>query len=380
MQGRKKLNNMGTFLGGLGSGIGGVIGTGLSRLFGLSWSPKKVMNEQWKYNQKIMALQNQYNQQAAAQGQQYAKEYWDYTNAENQKQHLINAGLNPALMYGQSGAGGMGASGGSRQEGVDQAQGNPVGMALQSQMLEQQERMNNAQIKLAEAQADKAREEANKIAGVDTQEALKRIEEMSANIQSLLQESRYKEALTVLTNSKNETEKALKALTEMQEGLTRAKISEAFALATKYSEEAKTAYWDTQNAKIENEYLKETFQDRVDCAYYNNCTAIALAAKYLKEAEVGDAQIEQLTASAKELNERADKEKWDKETYRKHVEGMIEYWEDKVFNERIGLGLEFGENIVDMLYKLRPKTTTIKTTSTRKGKTVDTESTTTTSW
>lgn len=375
---------MKTFTEGLGSGvsnaIGGVIGTGLNRALGLSWGPGKTMQKQWEYNQKIMALQNQYNQQAAAQGQQYAKEYWDYTNAENQKQHLINAGLNPALMYGQSGAGGMGASGGSRQEGVDQAQGNPVGMALQTQMLEQQERMNNAQIKLAEAQADKAGAEANKIAGVDTQEALKRIEEMSANIQTLLQESRYKEALTVLTNSKNETEKALKELTEMQEGLTRAKISEAFALATKYSEEAKTAYWNTQNAKIENKYLTETFQDRVDAAYYNNCTAIALAAKYLKEVEVGDAQIKQLEASAKELNERADKESWDKETYRKHIEGMIEYWENKVLNERIGLGLEFGENIVNMLYKLRPKASTTKTTSTREGKKIISESKTTTSW
>lgn len=340
---------------GLATSIGGVIGTGLSRLFGLSWGPERAMQEQWKYNQKIMALQNQYNQQAAAQGQQYAKEYWDYTNAENQKQHLIQAGLNPALMYGQSGTGGMGASGGARQKGVDQAQGNPVGMALQTQMLEQQERMNNAQIKLTEAQASKAGAEAEKIAGVDTQEALKRIEEMGANIQTLLQEKKYKEALTVLTNSKNETEKALKALTEMEEGLTKAKISEAFALATKYSEEAKTAYWNTQNAKIENEYLKETYQDRVDAAYYNNAVTIALAAKYKKDVEVGDAQIEQLKASAKELNERADKENWDKETYRKHVEGMIEYWESKVFNERIGLGLEFGDNIVNMLYKLRQK-------------------------
>ena len=372
---------MGKFTENLGSGIGntvgGLIGTGLSRLFGLSWGPEKTMKKQWEYNQNIMALQNKYNQQAAAQGQQYAKDYWDYTNTENQVKHLKNAGLNIGLMYGQSGAGGMGASGGAKQEGVDQAQGNPVGMALQTQLLEQQERMNNAQIALTEAQASKAKEEAKKIGGVDTQESLKRIEEMSANIESLLQESKYKEALTVLTNSKNETEKALKALTEMEEGLTRAKISEAFALATKYSEEARTAYWNTQNAKIENEYLKETFQDRVDAAYYNNCTAIALAGKYLKDAEVGDAQIEELEASAKELNARADKENWDKETYRKQVEGMINYWEEKVFNERIGLGLQFGENIVNMLTKLRPKTAKTTTTSTREGKTVNTTSTTT---
>ena len=150
------------------------------------------MEEQWKYNKNIMALQNQYQQQAAAQSQQYAKDYWDYTNAENQKQHLINAGLNPALMYGQSGAGGMGASGGAHQAAPEQPQGNPVGMALQVQQIEQQRRMNDAQIALAEAQASKAKEEAKKIGGVDTQEALKRIEEAGSRIELNLKEGNYK--------------------------------------------------------------------------------------------------------------------------------------------------------------------------------------------
>ena len=132
-----------SFISGLGSSLASnIVSTGgnwLSNKLGLTMSQEEAMEKQWQYNQKIMALQNQYNQQAAERGQQYAKEYWDYTNAENQKQHLINAGLNPALMYGQSGAGGMGATGGSRQEGIDQAQGNPIGMALQGRQIEQQE-------------------------------------------------------------------------------------------------------------------------------------------------------------------------------------------------------------------------------------------------
>ena len=45
----------------------------------------------------------------------------------------------------------------------DQAQGNPIGMALQVQQIEQQRRMNDAQIALAEAQASKANEEAKKL-------------------------------------------------------------------------------------------------------------------------------------------------------------------------------------------------------------------------
>lgn len=365
------------FMEGLGSSAAstatGFIGNALNQILGLSWSPEKAMKEQEAYNKRIMALQNQYQQQAAAQSQQYAKDYWDYTNAENQVNHLKNAGLNIGLMYGQSGAGGMGASGGARQESPDQAQGNPIGMALQVQQIEQQRRMNEAQIELARAQANKANEEANKISGVDTQEALKRIEEISSRIELNLREGNYKQALTELANAEKEATNALTAIREMEEGLTKAKISEAFAIATYYSEKAHTEYWTKENEKIQNEYLKDTYQDRVEAAYYNNAVAIALAAKYKSEKDVNEKDIKLLEAKIKELDALADKHNWDKVTYRKEVEGMIERWEEQTFNERIGLGLEFGENIVEMLYKGRRKKSSVKTKSTRQGKTTTTE-------
>lgn len=355
------------------SSLTGLITGGISQALGLSWSPRKAMQEQEAYNKRIMALQNQYQQQAAAQSQQYAKDYWDYTNTENQVKHLKNSGLNIGLMYGQSGAGGMGASGGARQESPDQAQGNPVGMALQVQQIEQQRRMNDAQIALAEAQAKKAKAEAGKISGVDTQEALKRIEEASSRIELNLREGNYKEALTDLTNAEKEATNALKSLREIQEGLTKAQISEAFAVAGYYSEKAHTEYWVKENEKIQNEYLKDTYNDRVDAAYYNNAVAIALAAKYKSDKDVNEKQIKQLEASIKELEALADKHNWDKETYRKQIEGMIERWEEQTFNERIGLGLEFGDNIVNMLYKGRRRKANIKTKSTREGNTTTTE-------
>ena len=356
------------------SGLTGLITGGISQALGLSWSPQRAMKEQWKYNRNIMALQNQYQQQAAAQSQQYAKDYWDYTNAENQIRHLKNAGLNVGLMYGQSGAGGMGASGGAHQASPEQPQGNPVGMALQVQQLEQQRRMNDAQISLAEAQASKANEEAKKISGVDTQEALKRIEEAASRIELNLREGHYKEALTELTNAEKEATEALKSLREMQEGLTSAQISEAFAIAAYYSEKAHTEYWTKENEKIQNEYLKDTYDDRVDAANYNNAVAIALAAKYISEKDVNEKQIKQLEASINELNALADKHNWDKETYRKQVEGMIERWEEQTFNERIGLGLQFGDKIVNILAKGRKKRTTVRSRSTREGNTTTTES------
>lgn len=366
-----------SFISGLGSSgaksLTGMITGGISQALGLSWSPERAMREQEAYNKRIMALQNQYQQEAAAQSQQYAKDFWDYTNTENQVKHLKNSGLNVGLMYGQSGAGGMGASGGARQESPDQAQGNPVGMALQTQQIEQQRRMNDAQIALAEAQASKANEEAKKIGGVDTEEALKRIEEIGSRIELNLREGNYKEALTELTKAEKEATEALKALRETQEGLTLAQINEAFAIATYYSEKAHTEYWAKENEKIQNEYLKDSYDDRVESVYYNNAVAIALAAKYKSEKDVNEKQIKQLEASIKELEALADKHNWDKETYRKQVEGMIERWEEQTFNERIGLGLEFGENIVEMLYKARRKRSRTKTKSTRQGKSVTTE-------
>lgn len=366
-----------SFIAGLGSSAAstgvGFLGNALSQAFGLSWSPQRAMQEQEAYNKRIMALQNQYQQQAAAQSQQYAKDYWDYTNAENQVQHLKNAGLNIGLMYGQSGAGGMGASGGAHQASPEQPQGNPVGMALQVQQIEQQRRMNDAQIALAEAQAEKTKAEKEKISGVDTQEALKRIEEASSRIELNLKEGDYKDALTDLTKAEKEATEALKNLREMQEGLTNAQISEAFAIAGYYSEKAHSEYWIKENEKIQNEYLIDTYNDRVDAANYNNAVAIALAAKYVSEKDVNEKQIKQLEASINELNALADKHNWDKETYRKQVEGMIERWEQQTFNERIGLGLEFGEKIVDMLYKGRRKKSSVKTKSTKQGKTTTTE-------
>lgn len=366
-----------SFISGLGStaasaGIG-FLGNALSQTFGLSWSPQRAMEEQWKYNKNIMALQNQYQQQAAEKSQQYAKDYWDYTNAENQVRHLKNAGLNIGLMYGQSGAGGMGASGGAHQSSPEQPQGNPVGMALQVQQLEQQRRMNDAQIALAEAQANKANTEANKIAGVDTQQALQEIRESISRMELNIKEGNYKDALTDLAQAEREATNALTSLREMQEGLTRAQISEAFAIATYYSEKAHTEYWVKENEKIQNQYLKDTYDDRVNAVYYNNAVAIALAAKYVSDKEVNDEQIKHLAASIEELEALADKHNWDKVTYRKQVEGMIERWEEQTFNERIGLGLEFGENIVDMLAKGRKKKSSVKTKSTRQGKTTTTE-------
>ena len=72
----------------------------------------KDAKRQHQYDLEKMATQHGYNIESQKLGQQFNKEMWDYTNYENQKQHLLNANLSPGLFYGGSGAGGSTTSGG----------------------------------------------------------------------------------------------------------------------------------------------------------------------------------------------------------------------------------------------------------------------------
>ena len=94
--------------GGLASGIGGLV----SGLFGGGTSvkdQKKIMAEQAKYEKENMKYQSELNEAMAQANQQRAYDYFNmtanYNSAKNQKARLEEAGLNPALMYGQAGSG-----------------------------------------------------------------------------------------------------------------------------------------------------------------------------------------------------------------------------------------------------------------------------------
>lgn len=63
----------------------------------------------------------------------------------------------------------------------------------------------------------------------------------------------------------------------------------------------------------------------------------------------------------KELYERADKENWDKETFRRSVEGQIERWGEQTFNERLKIGTDAAMSVINSItdvfsiYKNLPK-------------------------
>lgn len=176
-------------LGGLTGGITGAVGNLIGGLFGGGGSSikdqKKLMELQNQYEQGNMKYQSELNEQAAKANQQRMIDYFNltaqYNSASQQKERLKEAGLNPALMYGQAGPGGAGtgATGGAQAAGAGLAQSQAVGMGLQLKAIE-------AQTKLAEANAAKAYAEANKIAGVDT----KKTESEIKNIEQEIKESR----------------------------------------------------------------------------------------------------------------------------------------------------------------------------------------------
>lgn len=146
----------------LGSGIFSVFGAGLNAAMSAG-----TANEQWGNQLKLMEIQNRYNEQMAKNNQLRNKDLWNYTNYENQKQHIKNAGLNPALMYGMGGGGGVSANG-SQGQGVTQPTDRSVEMGLKQQGLGLQLASIASQVDLNKSQAEKNKAEAEKISGVDT--------------------------------------------------------------------------------------------------------------------------------------------------------------------------------------------------------------------
>lgn len=146
----------------LGNGIFSIFGAGLNAAMSSG-----TANEQWGNQLKLMEIQNRYNEQMAKNNQLRNKDLWDYTNYENQKQHIKNAGLNPALMYGMGGGGGVSASG-AQGQGVTQPTDRSVEMGLKQQELGLQLASIASQVDLNKSQAEKNKAEAEKISGVDT--------------------------------------------------------------------------------------------------------------------------------------------------------------------------------------------------------------------
>ena len=166
-----------------------------------SSSNQSYNEEQAQYRQAAI------NKEQAKYNQGLAMDYWDYTNWENQVDHLKKAGLNPALMYAKGGQGGQ--TGGGQAQGVGLSPSNQeavkaqqMGMALQMAQIE-------SQIKVNESVAEKNKAEAEKTSGVDTEAARAGIDKVIAETANekvkkglIYADTRLKDAMEELGRSK----------------------------------------------------------------------------------------------------------------------------------------------------------------------------------
>lgn len=117
----------------------GLLGLGLGNI-----GRKNQMADQ----EKLMGIQMANQMALNQQGHDLQLDMWNKTNYEAQIKHMIKAGLNPGLMYGQSGGGGTttgSQSGGSASGGNAPQGGMPMELMAQMAQIASQTRLNNAQ-------------------------------------------------------------------------------------------------------------------------------------------------------------------------------------------------------------------------------------------
>lgn len=199
---------MGNFNDSFGGGMLQAAGNSvLGSLIGLAtagWQDRRQIEQQ----KKLQELQEAGNKRMADYQQKLAMEMWEKTNYPAQVEQLKLAGLNPGLLYGKGGGGGTTAnasvgsvSGGSASSG----QGEILqGIGLMQQ--QQQMRLQNAQIKVLESQANKNNVDAKKAEGVDTDLANKQIESLSQGIENAKAQKLLTEADVYLRNLQSSME------------------------------------------------------------------------------------------------------------------------------------------------------------------------------
>ena len=240
----------------VGSGIFGIFGTALNQAMS-----DATQTQQWANQLKLMEIQNRYNEQMAQRNQERNKDLWDYTNYENQKKHMKNAGLNPALMYGMGGGGGVSASG-AQGQGVTQPTDRSVEMGLKQQGLGLQLASIASQVELNKSQAEKNKAEADKIAGVDTDVQKATMDNIIAQTSNekikkglIYADTRFKDAMEEITRSKvDEVGWNIKNLMKSLE------IADKNIEATGLDNELKSRTMEA-NVKQAEETLKNTMAD-----------------------------------------------------------------------------------------------------------------------
>lgn len=302
---------MGKFSDILGAGSG-LIGTGLGLLL-----QKHNDRRQIKQQEKLQELQMRGEREMGQYNMKLQKEMWDATNYEAQMKHIKAAGLNPGLLYGKGGGGGVTA--GAISENVTGGQapigGKEVGMGIQ---MAQQAALMASQIEVNKSIANKNNTEATKAAGVDTQQGLINIEQTKTNIEQLKASTSNIKAQEALT-------KVQKAIADIEQ-MTDADVYDKGYYIQRLGAEVDLINQEAVKIGINNWISNKTHDDVVRMIKANTETAIIETSLKRAQVNVTNEQvnqikqviaeskksIEQKTASITELLSKAglmDKEK-----------------------------------------------------------------------
>lgn len=211
--------------------------------------------KQHKYDLEKMEVQHGYNIESQKLGQEYNKEMWDYTNYENQKRHLENAGLNPALLYGMGGGGGATAAG-AQGMGAGIASGHETDLKMKGMGLGIQSMMTMSQIALNESQAKKNNAEANKISGVDTNL-------QNANIEYIIAQTSNEKVKKGLIYANTRLLDAQEELQRTSVEYTKQKTDEVRWDIKLIEKEIDRLTKEIDGLDLDNEFKKETLKNRI---------------------------------------------------------------------------------------------------------------------
>jgi hypothetical protein len=285
---------LGAIIGGAGQVIGAA--TGFKNLLGLSggnWEDQ--MEQQFQNEKEMMGLQNQYNQAMAQANHERNKQMWDYTNFENQRAHLENAGLSVGLMYGTGGAGGTSTAGG-QGSGPGNPGTNAVGMGLQAKALELQNKQIESQIALNMATAEKTTSEAKKIAGVDTKQA-------EANTENLIQATNNEKIRRGLILANIRYQDAMEELTRNQADAKKLEFGQITQSIKNLEKAWEQLDENIQGIKMDNKVKQETIETMVKQAQANLQKTMAEILTERTKGQVNAAMINDITS---QINTRAE--------------------------------------------------------------------------
>lgn len=182
---------------------------------------------QLNMNQQLLNQQRDADFAKMSEAQRLQYEYWKKTNYKAQKEEMIAAGLNPALLYGMGGSGGGTTSQAGQSVGSQHA---PTGgrevqdfgaMGLQAAQAA-------AQIELTKAETENTKVDTAKKAGVDTE----LVESSIGQIAQTITESKARTELTNVEASLKRIQANIQGSTQEEQirsiGLEMQKSSEVF--------------------------------------------------------------------------------------------------------------------------------------------------------